>query len=91
LEAFVNLRLHALADECDHLAALLGQTPGLVVVSRRGPYPDRPPSVLVRVYLEVRVATDQPNDPVADQAGGLAAPAAADASPARQRRRGGRR
>jgi hypothetical protein len=83
----VNIRLHALPDECDHIAVLLGQTPGLVLVSRRGPYLDRPPSVLVRVYLEVRLGADH----ATDQAGTSSPPAADRTSAGGRRRRGGRR
>jgi hypothetical protein len=53
----MDIRLHGLPEECTHAAALLARTPGLTVVGQRGPYQDRPPSDLVRVYLTTRLAT----------------------------------
>jgi hypothetical protein len=49
----MNIRLHGTPDETKTAADLLGQV--VEVVSIRGPYRDRPPSSLVRVYLEVRL------------------------------------
>src|SRR5207342_1110196 len=62
----MNLRLHGLPAECERTLRLLAGTPGLLVASVRGPYPDRPPSVLIRLYLEVRLPEVPRGDP-ADQ------------------------
>jgi hypothetical protein len=49
----VSIRLRGLPDEVAAALARLGEV--LHVVSLRGPYPDRPPSRLVRAYLEIRL------------------------------------
>jgi hypothetical protein len=48
----VRLRLHGTPAECDQAARRLAEVFDVVAVS--GPYPDRGPSRLVRVYLELR-------------------------------------
>jgi hypothetical protein len=87
----MNLRLRGLAHECDQATVLLEQTPGLVVVDRRGPYPDRPPSVLVRLYLEVRLATDRASAPGSPVTAATGTTGTTGTGTARRRRRGGRR
>jgi hypothetical protein len=49
----VRLRLHGTPAECDQAARRLAEVFDVVAVS--GPYPDRSPSRLVRVYLELRL------------------------------------
>jgi hypothetical protein len=49
----VKLRLHGTPAECDQAAHRLAEVFDVVSVS--GPYPDRGPSRLVRVYLELRL------------------------------------
>jgi hypothetical protein len=50
----MNIRLHGTADECREAAERLV---GIIeVLAVCGPYPDRGASVLVRVYLEERIA-----------------------------------
>lgn len=49
----MNIRLHGTRAEVDAAAERLGQV--FDVVSARGPYADRQPSQLVRVYVEVRL------------------------------------
>jgi hypothetical protein len=48
----VSIRLRGLPAEVTVVLARLTEV--LHVVSVRGPYPDRPPSRLVRAYLEIR-------------------------------------
>ncbi|MEO3750158.1 hypothetical protein [Streptomyces sp. B6B3] len=47
----MKIRLHGTEDECRRTADHLAQHLELLDVSR--PYPDRPPSRLVRLYLTV--------------------------------------
>jgi hypothetical protein len=50
----VKIRLHGTADECREVA---GRLAGIVeVLAVSAPYPDRGASVLVRVYVEARIA-----------------------------------
>jgi hypothetical protein len=49
----VKLRLHGTAAECEEAARRLAEVFQVVVVSP--PYPDRSPSTLVRIYVEVRL------------------------------------
>ena len=49
----VSIRLHGLPEEVTAALARLAEV--LDVVSIRGPYPDRPPSRLVRAYLQIRL------------------------------------
>ena len=49
----MKLRLHGTAAECAEAARRLAQVFQVVAVSP--PYPDRGPSSLVRVYVEVRL------------------------------------
>jgi hypothetical protein len=49
----VKLRLHGTPEECADATRRLVETFEVVAVS--GPYPDRGASVLVRVYVEVRL------------------------------------
>jgi len=49
----VKLRLHGTPAECDQATRRLAEAFNVVAVS--GPYPDRGPSRLVRVYLELRL------------------------------------
>jgi hypothetical protein len=66
----VKIRLWGTEDECVLAAERLMRTPGLRVLSVDGPRADRGASVLVRVYVEVRL------DPLPDPgyAGGSAGP-----------------
>jgi hypothetical protein len=50
----VKIRLHGTADECGEVAERLAGIVEVLAVS--APYPDRGASVLVRVYVEVRIA-----------------------------------
>jgi hypothetical protein len=54
----VKLRLHGTPAECDQAAHRLAEVFDVVSVS--GPYPDRGPSRLVRVYLELRLGPAPP-------------------------------
>jgi hypothetical protein len=54
----VKLRLWGTPAEVDQATRRLVETFDVVAVS--GPYPDRGPSVLVRVYLEVRLDPPPP-------------------------------
>ena len=50
----MKIRLHGTAEECRQVAERL---PGVVeVLAVSEPYPDRGASVLVRVYVEARIA-----------------------------------
>jgi hypothetical protein len=49
----VSIRLHGLPEEVAVALARLAEV--LDVVSVRGPYSNRPPSLLVRAYLEIRL------------------------------------
>jgi hypothetical protein len=49
----VRLRLHGTPAECEHVARRLAEVFDVVAISP--PYPDRGPSRLVRVYLELRL------------------------------------
>jgi hypothetical protein len=49
----MKLRLHGTMEECAEAARRLGRL--FQVVSVSPPYPDRGPSSLVRVYVEVRL------------------------------------
>jgi hypothetical protein len=62
----VKVRLWGTPAEVDQATRQLVEI--LDVLSVSGPYPDRGPSVLVRVYLEVRPAPTPPtpSDPPAD-------------------------
>lgn len=50
----MKIRLHGLMEECADAASRIGTVTDVLDVS--SPYPDRPPSRLVRVYMEVRLA-----------------------------------
>jgi hypothetical protein len=50
----VKIRLHGTADECRETAERLAGVVEVVAVSE--PYPDRGASVLVRVYVQARIA-----------------------------------
>jgi hypothetical protein len=50
----VKIRLHGTADECREVAERLAGIVEVLAVS--APYPDRGASVLVRVYVEARIA-----------------------------------
>jgi hypothetical protein len=50
----VKIRLHGTADECREVAERLAGVVEVLAVS--APYPDRGASVLVRVYVEARIA-----------------------------------
>jgi hypothetical protein len=67
----VKLRLHGTPTECDHAARRLVEVFDILAIS--GPYSDRGPSRLVRVYLELRLDPAPP-----------AAPAEAGQQPPRQ-------
>lgn len=43
------------ADECLAVLLALRNLPGLDLVDVSGPYPNRPPSQLVRLYLDTRL------------------------------------
>lgn len=49
----MKIRLHGTRDECREAAERIRQAFNVVAAS--DPYPDRPPSQLYRVYLEVRL------------------------------------
>ena len=50
----MKIRLHGTAEECREVA---GRLAGIVeVLAVSAPYPDRGASVLVRVYVEARIA-----------------------------------
>jgi hypothetical protein len=49
----MKLRLHGTREECEEAARRLAELFQVVAVSPA--YPDRGPSVLVRVYVEVRL------------------------------------
>jgi len=49
----VKIRLHGLPEECDRALERLAKVFDVVSVSDR--YFDRPPSRLVRVYVEIRL------------------------------------
>ena len=46
----MKIRLHGTEEECRETAELLAEV--LLIQSVSEPYPDRGPSVLVRVYIE---------------------------------------
>lgn len=50
----MKIRLHGTEDECREMAERLAVVVEVLAVS--APYPDRGASVLVRVYIEARVA-----------------------------------
>ena len=50
----MNIRLHGTADECREVAERLAGIVEVLAVS--APYPDRGASVLMRVYVEARIA-----------------------------------
>ena len=50
----MKIRLHGTADECREVALRLASIVEVLAVSE--PYPDRGASVLVRVYVEARIA-----------------------------------
>jgi hypothetical protein len=50
----MKIRLHGTADECREVAERLADVLEVLAVS--APYPDRGSSVLVRVYVEARIA-----------------------------------
>jgi hypothetical protein len=50
----VKIRLHGTEDECRQVAERLAGIVEVLAVS--APYPDRGASVLVRVYVEARIA-----------------------------------
>jgi hypothetical protein len=50
----VKIRLHGTEDECREVAERLADIIDVLAVS--APYPDRGASVLVRVYVEARIA-----------------------------------
>jgi hypothetical protein len=50
----VKIRLHGTADECREVAERLAGIVEVLAISE--PYPDRGASVLVRVYVEARIA-----------------------------------
>jgi hypothetical protein len=52
----VKVRLMGTEQECAAAAARLAADPGFTVLEQSAPYPNRAPSELVRVYLEVHVA-----------------------------------
>lgn len=54
----MKIRLHGTADECREVAERLAGIVEVVAVSE--PYPDRGASVLVRVYVEARIALPVP-------------------------------
>jgi hypothetical protein len=54
----VKVRLHGTPAECDQATRRLTQVFDVVAVSGR--YPDRAPSRLVRVYLELRLGPTPP-------------------------------
>ncbi|WP_267594478.1 hypothetical protein [Carbonactinospora thermoautotrophica] len=49
----MKIRLEGTPDECQHAANRIRDVFDVLDVSE--PYPDRPPSRLVRVYLTVRI------------------------------------
>ena len=63
----MNIRLRGTEDECKPMAQLLIDAPGFEVVSVSQPYADRGASVLVRVFVEVRL--DAPTAHVTSTAG----------------------
>lgn len=50
----MKIRLHGTADECREVAERLAAVVEVLAISE--PYPDRGASVLVRVYVEARIA-----------------------------------
>lgn len=50
----MKIRLHSTADECREVAERLAAVVEVLAISE--PYPDRGASVLVRVYVEARIA-----------------------------------
>lgn len=50
----MKIRLHGTEDECREVAERLAGIVEVLAIS--APYPDRGASVLVRVYVEVRIA-----------------------------------
>jgi hypothetical protein len=50
----VKIRLHGTEDECREVAGRLAAIVEVLAVS--APYPDRGASVLVRIYVEARIA-----------------------------------
>jgi hypothetical protein len=50
----VKIRLHGTEDECREVAERLAGIVEMLAIS--SPYPDRGASVLVRVYVEARIA-----------------------------------
>ena len=64
----MTLRLHGTREEITEATRRLVQV--LEVVSVSSPYPDRGARVLVRVYLEVRLATTNPTGPTGAPLGG---------------------
>ena len=50
----MKIRLHGTGEECREVAERLAGIVGVLSVS--APYPDRGASVLVRVYVEARIA-----------------------------------
>ncbi|MFC5719852.1 hypothetical protein ACFP1Z_06625 [Streptomyces gamaensis] len=54
----MRIRLHGTEDECRRAANCITEALDVLDISR--PYPDRPPSRLVRVYLTVDLPTAIP-------------------------------
>ena len=50
----MKIRLHGTADECREVAERLAGIVEVLAIS--APYPDRGASVLVRIYIEARIA-----------------------------------
>ena len=57
----MKIRLHGTEDECQETVKLLGSI--MLIQSVSEPYPDRGRSVLVRVYVEVRLPRSDANSP----------------------------
>lgn len=56
----MRIRLHGTEDECRRTAEAL--THALEVLDTSRPYPDRPPSRMVRIYLTIIPPADGPQE-----------------------------
>ena len=69
----MKIRLWGAEQECRLAAERLMRTPGLLVLSVSEPRPDRGASVLVRVYIDARLAAQPPDATVPNSSPGLEA------------------
>lgn len=59
----MKIRLEGTKGECEVALAAITRSQTLTVVEASDPYPNRGRSVLVRVYLDVRIQQNRPAGP----------------------------